>query len=354
MNLAMSSGREGFGAGDKPPATVVHFTADDLARVRFGPAPAPLVETVMGFAEMRHQARRPVPGGWASRALRAFPAEARPLCDLVPVPGPWPLFLDPPVTDLEEGLEIVSATSRSRLRYDLAVAWRRPGHPPTWLKTLADGDREAVTTVVQALRAFYLSCVAPTWPEITASFRSDVADRAAVLAQRGLDGLFGLLHRDLALRDGSLERSGRALARAGLPARYQLDGQGLQILPSVLWTGPPLFAIAPPDPLVSTMVYPARRDLRVGNGTRCPDLDAVLGRTRANALRALRDSCSTTELAARLGISVPSASEHATALRGAELIQTERHGRSVRHSLTPLGRDLLGSVTGDRASRAAM
>jgi DNA-binding transcriptional ArsR family regulator len=338
--------REGQGTGDKQPATVVHFTADDLARVRLGAGPAPLVEAGMGFAEMQHQAGRTVRDGWVSQALRVFPAEARPLCDLIPASGPWPPFLDPPVTDLDEGLEILRATPRSRMRYDLAATWRRPGHPPTWLKALADGDREAVTTVVQALRTFYLSCVAPLWPQITASFRSEMADRTAVLAEHGLDGLFGVLHRDLALRDGSLERSARALTRAGMPVRYRLGGQGLQIIPSVLWSGPPLFSIGLPGPVVNTMVYPARHDFRLGNGARSPDLDAVLGRTRASALRALRDSCSTTELAARLRISVSSASEHATALRGAELIQTERHGRHVRHCLTPLGRDLLGGVAG--------
>jgi DNA-binding MarR family transcriptional regulator len=70
----------------------------------------------------------------------------------------------------------------------------------------------------------------------------------------------------------------------------------------------------------------------------------VLGRTRASALRALHDPCGTTELAARLRISVSSASEHATALRAAKLIQTDRHGQAVQHSLTMLGRALLCGV----------
>jgi DNA-binding transcriptional ArsR family regulator len=294
----------GFGADADRPATVVRFTADDLARVRFAAAPAPLVETALGFAELRHHARRPVPDGWASRARHAFPAAARPLRDLIPASGPWPEFLD------------------------LARA-------------LADGDREALTTAVQALRAFYLACVAPAWPEIAASFRGDVTERAGVLASRGLGDLFGSLHPDLALRDGSLERSGRALVRAGRPAEFRLEGQGLQILPSMLWTGPPLFSINPPGPLPSVMIYPGRRDSRPGHGTRPADLDAVLGRTRASVLRALRDTCSTIELAARVSISVSSASEHATALRAADLIRTERHGPRVRHSLTVLGRALL-------------
>lgn len=345
MNRAISGTHEhaGFEAGGQRPATVVRFTMDDLARVSFGAGPAPLVETVLGFAELRHRARRPVPDNWARSARQVFPAAARPLRDLIPVSGPWPEFLDPAVADLDEGLEIVSATSRPRLRRQLAISWRRSARPPVWLRALADGDREALTTVVRALRAFYLACVAPAWPEIEASFRGDVADRIVALARGGLGDFFGTLHPDLALRDGLLQRSERALARAGRRAEYQLEGQGLQILPSMLWSGPPLFSIHPPDPLVSTMIYPARRDFRAGNGTRPPDLDAVLGRTRAGVLRALtlHDSCGTSELAARAGISVSSASEHATALRGAGLIRTERHGQGVRHSLTVLGHGLL-------------
>jgi hypothetical protein len=46
-------------------------------------------------------------------------------------------------------------------------------------------------------------------------------------------------------------------------------------------------------------------------------------------------------LAACVGTSAPSASEHATALRASGLVQTVRRGRGVNNSLTPLGRTLL-------------
>jgi hypothetical protein len=89
------------------------------------------------------------------------------------------------------------------------------------------------------------------------------------------------LHPDLSLQDGALERSERALARAGSPGQYQLQGQGLQILPSVLWTGPPLFSTGLSRQLLNTMIYPAQRSFRAGNDTRSPNMDVVLGRTRA-------------------------------------------------------------------------
>ncbi|GAB4075394.1 winged helix-turn-helix domain-containing protein [Nostocoides australiense] len=75
---------------------------------------------------------------------------------------------------------------------------------------------------------------------------------------------------------------------------------------------------------------------------------AVLGRTRARVLVALATgSCSTSELAARAGISASSASEHATALRRAGLIDSRRQRREVRHRATDAGRALLGWPVAD-------
>ena len=50
------------------------------------------------------------------------------------------------------------------------------------------------------------------------------------------------------------------------------------------------------------------------------------------------------DLAAAVGISPASASEHTKVLREAYLIETRREGRSVRHSLTLLGRTILGQL----------
>jgi DNA-binding transcriptional ArsR family regulator len=295
----------------------------------------------MGLAELRHQLHRGSRSGWAVRACRAFPVQARPLLDLVPPVGPWPAFLDPVTASVDEGLEIVASTPRSWVRHELAASWRRPERPPTWLRALADGDREAFTTLAEALNAFYLACVAPHWQVIINAYRADMARRADVLAQVGLGEFFGTLHQDLTWQRGSLVRAGRSLQRAGRRLDLRLDGAGLQMTPSVLWTGPPLFAISAPSSAVSTMIYPAWSALPNADPASGRDLTPLMGRTRAAVLRALRVPCGTAELAARIGISAASASEHAAALRAAELIETERHGREVRHSLTSLGRTLL-------------
>jgi DNA-binding transcriptional ArsR family regulator len=76
--------------------------------------------------------------------------------------------------------------------------------------------------------------------------------------------------------------------------------------------------------------------------SRSSSLAALLGRTRAAVLDAVAAGpCTTSELAHRAGVSVPSASEHAAVLRSADLVATRRVGKGVLHTVTPLGARLL-------------
>jgi DNA-binding transcriptional ArsR family regulator len=321
------------GAGGLLPMRV-HFSPEDLLLTRFAEAPAPLVEVSSGLFELRRRESAAMSGRWAARARRAFPPTARPLLELMPTSLPSPSFVDPAVPDLDEALEIVRATPRPVLRQEVPAAWRGPGKPPAWLRALAEGGAQELEIVVRALRDFYLACVAPHWPRIVATFRADVAERLAVLGTGGLAEVLGSLHETLTWRGNSLERSWRT-------GEWSLDGQGLQLLPSALWTGPPLFSDHPPQAGGKALVYPARPALPPDEASQSRDLAGLLGSTRAAVLRALRTPRSTAELAACVGTSAPSASEHATALRASGLVQTVRRGRGVNHSLTPLGRSLL-------------
>ena len=73
-------------------------------------------------------------------------------------------------------------------------------------------------------------------------------------------------------------------------------------------------------------------------------LAALLGPTRAAVLRALAAPRGTVELAGVVGISPASASEHAKVLREVVPDRDPRDGRAVRHSLTALGRTMLGQL----------
>jgi DNA-binding transcriptional ArsR family regulator len=321
----------------------VNFTADDLARTRFSADPAPLVETAMALVELRRAgvARRRAPARpWLREARRAFPSTARPLLDLLWPRGPWPGFIDSPATDLDEALDFVRATPRSYLRCDLAYTWKdRPGRPPPWIRNLADGEGEALDLLVCALRDLHDAVVAPHWESVLASFHGDVTRRMPVVAAGGLEALFGTLHEQLRWRDCGLDRE-------GFETEHDLGGSGLLLVPMAFWSGPPVVLLGDVR-LPSALLYAAQpngqAEVLAGEAGN-DNLGTLIGPTRAAVLRALTEPHGTAELAGTVGISPASASEHAKVLRDAYLIETRREGRSVRHSLTPLGRTILGQL----------
>jgi DNA-binding transcriptional ArsR family regulator len=338
----------------------VNFTADDLARTRFSPAPAPLMETELAWLELRRAGlprRRARIRPWQREARQAFPAAARPLLDLLGPHPPWPTFTDSPAPDLDEALDFVRATPRSQLREDLTDSWGcRPGRPPGWLRNLADGDAEALEVVVRALRAFHDAVVAPRWDSVVSSYHADIARRIPVLAAGGHQALFGTLHEELKWRDDGLDRR-------GFDCEWKLGGNGILLMPSAFWSGTPLFVMGDGIRLGNALIYPAQPNGQPADpgqdggaaeaGT--DRLAALLGPTRAAVLRALAEPRGTAGLAGTVGISAASASEHAKVLRDAYLVETRREGRAVRHSLTPLGNAMLGQLRvtaeepGDRA-----
>jgi DNA-binding transcriptional ArsR family regulator len=311
----------------------LHLTVDDLSRIRFAAAPAPLMEVVMAVAELQRRPSRPM--------SRGVPDAARPLLDLVPPTAAGPLFMDPITAEFGEGLELVRRSPQPAVRSELTRVWRHSERPPTWLSGLADGDREAWAILERSLRAFFASCLAPRWHDVEREFHLDIANRQSVLVHSGVGALLEGLHPALRWRAGILEQV------APRPLDLALDGQGLLLLPTVSWTGPPLFAVRPPGLGPHALVYGARSteappsrsvlDRRPAHGR----LAGLLGNTRAKALWALSRPCGTVELSRRLGISQAAASEHACVRREAGLITTTREGKGVEHALTPLGARLL-------------
>jgi DNA-binding transcriptional ArsR family regulator len=328
----------------------VNFTPGDLARTRFTMAQAPLSDTMLAFIELRRAANAGwrgtgQAGQWLRQARRAFPVTARPLFDLLGPRGPWSALFDEFAPDLHAGLEELRATPRAILRAQVSSTWSdQGGRPPLWVRNLADGYREEFELVIRALHDLHDAVVAPRWDSAVAVFHADVARRIPVLVTGGHEALFGTLHPKLRWQDGGLERE-------GLTCKSGLGGHGLLIRPSAFWTGEPIFALDETGHRPNVMVYAARPsgepDGRDGTavGSAAPDgLAALLGSTRAAVLRALGEPLGTAELAAAVGISPASASEHSKVLRDASLIETRRLGRAVRHSLTPLGAMMVGQL----------
>ncbi|MFF7296033.1 helix-turn-helix domain-containing protein [Streptomyces sp. NPDC008265] len=328
----------------------VHFTPEDLARVRVARCPDPLAETVLSLPVLQAGGPGGVElAGWRERTRGGLRAVMRPLFDLAPaglgeyVPE---VFTHAATGTLADSIDHTWSLPRLQWAADLdAVAQQRP-RAPRWIHALHHGDREWGAAVREALSAYHAVAVAPYWAQIAATAHADRTGRALTLADCGVEGLLAGLHPEVRWAAPVLHVPCEA------DADLRLAGRGLLLVPTFFWPKPLALVdnADPGRPLV--LRYPVARDLsaygRVWAPTAPPRPDgalgALLGSTRARVLRAAETPASTAELGRRTGTSPATASHHATVLRAAGLLTTDRAGNGVRHVLTPLGRALLSDL----------
>ncbi|WP_405569523.1 winged helix-turn-helix domain-containing protein [Streptomyces sp. NBC_01167] len=317
----------------------IHFTGDDLARVRMATKPDVLWETILSFHRLRERRRALMFGEWRSETRARLNGETSLLAALVPTRGYFPDFLTPPEGSLglDSGLEVIRATSPARLYTELGLvaAGRAPAPELTGrLAALAEGRPEPLVRLVSVLRSYHRAAIEPYWPQIQARVEADRAVRGRALLDGGAGELLDSLPPVLRWRAPVLE------ADYPVDRDLHLDGRGLLLQPSFFCRGNPVVYRDPSLPPV--LVYAAEHtpDPAFGD-TGGPSLGRLVGHTRSAVLQAIRYGCTTSELARRAGVSLASASQHAAVLRDAGLVLTLRHGNAVLHTLTPLGAALL-------------
>jgi len=298
-------------------------------------------ELVLGAHLLKQSGGRATFDGWRAQArdrMRRLPYPQRRLWGyLTPAHGPFPDFLTPaqPSPSLEAGIEAVRRTPARRIAHDLSLLRAAPG----WVRSLADGEAHAVRELGDTLRRAYEATLAPHWPRVEALIDADRRLRARTSLEQGVEGLLSGLGPAFRWRPPVLE------AEYPVPRELHLGGRGLLLVPSVFCRRTPVTFVD--DDLQPVLVYPVVKE--PGWWTEPADaahpgrssLGQLLGGTRAAALRAVEDGCSTSELARRTGVSAPTASQHAAALREARLLRSTRRGNEMVHTLTPLGRALL-------------
>ena len=317
----------------------LEFTAEDVLGTRFAEGPAPLIELCATIALVQQQRPAAVFAPWVTRIRRTgLPTAVQPLTALIPPSGRGPLFLDPPAADLSVALDRVRSAPPELVAADLRRICPAERPVTAWTSALGRMEHEPWHSVERALEAGFDTLLAPHWPRVQAAFQADVAWRNETVARCGL----GRMLADL-LPGGHWEGSTLVLpARRDL--RVPVGGNGLTLLPTTMWTGEALFGCYPDG--TALLVYPALTPLPVvdtdpGGG---PALTDLLGSTRAAVLRVLHTPHTTTGLARELGISPASASEHAKTLRAAGLVATCRQGKAVLHTRTLLGTRLGSAV----------
>ncbi|MFE3649003.1 ArsR/SmtB family transcription factor [Streptomyces sp. NPDC059152] len=189
--------------------------------------------------------------------------------------------------------------------------------------------------------------VLPHWNLIRGHLDGARESWGRVVIAHGVERLLSSLHPKVRWRAPVLE------VRNGPHREVQLDGRGLQLCPSFFLSEQSCaFVPAVGKDAVPVLVFPVKMSSR-GDIWGTPEHDeqalgALVGHTRAAALEALREGCSTGELAERLGISLAGASKHAAVLRRSGLVTTSRNRNTALHALTPLGTALLRHSGTDR------
>ncbi|SCK34905.1 helix-turn-helix transcriptional regulator [Streptomyces sp. WMMB 322] len=328
----------------------MHFTADDIARVRVADAPDHLWEITNSFQVLISGDDTPAFGDW--RRLvgpRLGPAD-RLLTALLPARGYSPDFLTPgpAAPGLRSAVDTVLSTPRTALRSDLAVLATSPsrrGTPlPAAVRALADGEPEALRRLGSALHAYHRRALVPFFAHIRAQVEADRAARARAAMDGGTQGLLASFRPMLRWKPPVLE------ADYPVERELRLEGRGLVLQPSFFCSRNPVMLAAPSPGLTPVLVYPIQHTLgwarRRSATERDADLGTLLGRTRAALLEDVVTGRTTGELARRLGISDAAVSQHTGVLRRAGLLVSVRRSRHVLHTITPAGLALLDRPLG--------
>lgn len=323
----------------------IHFTGDDLARTTIVTTLGPLAETMFSLNMIRSRHDPPVAfGAWREQVRRNVSPEMRPLAAMAPAGtlGVDLWTLTGSARTIEEGMEAIMAIPPDHLRAELEFI--AMGHKlPESVWAASDAAGPARLALARAAQASYRALVEPYWDNVRAHLHAERVARGRVLLEGGVERLLSTLSPKIRWRPPTLE--------VVMPDEVDvfLEGRGLALVPSLFVGDRPVLLTNLADTRATPkLIFPAARDplacaqLWARPGIAGNSLASLIGRTRAAALsRIAENGCTTSELAADLGISAAAASQHATVLRRNGLITTRREGGAVLHCLTTLGAELL-------------
>ncbi|MDK9499287.1 winged helix-turn-helix domain-containing protein [Streptomyces katrae] len=329
----------------------LHFTAQDLSRIRLAEGARPLLELSIGIRLLQERTYPVRFDAWRQRAAGHLRPRLGPLFDFIPALGPSVDFLDMSGAEsLETSLEQMRSIPARRVVEDLEqwVAGRED--LPRSARQLRD-DPSLVRHLAQAVQDAHQGFIAPYWPRIEQAASADRTVRIQQLAEDGVERLLRELNpRYLTWEPPVLH----VTTASGRDDDVHLGGRGLLLIPSVFGAHYP--AYDHPDDGQPWITFPVRDSAHAvaataGSTARTltdapASLRALLGRTRAIVLLVIAEhpACTTSQLATYAHTSPASASEHATVLRNAGLTTLTRHGKRVLHALSPAGQALLSSA----------
>jgi len=317
------------------------LSVSDLASLRF--AFSPRWEIIASLRVLKAPAAHVLHLSWAKLAREAIDqasVDLELLYALVPVPTRvLPAFLAPtpttPIPDIAAEIETVVEVSHSALRSELEHVFGSHLTGP-----LADLHRDPGTQLprlADQMRAYWDLALAGSWPRIRGVLEGDVMYRGRRLAEGGPRLLFADLDPTITWAEGSVQ-----IDHPTVTADHALGGRGLVLVPSAfVW---PRVFVKVDDRWPPVVRYPARGVATLwerGRQEAEHPLASVMGRSRAILLSELEAPATTTELAARIGLSPAAVSQHLSRLRAAGLVTSHRTGHVVLYARTDRAQFLL-------------
>lgn len=321
----------------------IHFTDADLARTSVASTADPFWEMVLSGFRLHERDPDLLFRPWIQRLRSNRPLTdhmrpgARLLATLAPKGPYFPDFLTPVEArdGFAAGLDAVLSTPRLELSAQLARL-NAFSPVPSWLKPLADGDRECLALLGRGLTAYHHAVIEPYQDVIQGAIDADRTRRAHHFLDNGIEGMLADIGPVLRWRPPVLEVS------HAVDQDLYLRGRGLRMVPS-FFCGQTACTLADPG-LPPVLIYPVDLECRWAQTVSTASqrsLEALIGKTRAAILRAINLGATTTELSRRVDISPASVSRHTSVLREAGLITTQRDRNAMVHTLMSLGAQLL-------------
>ncbi|MEU9455675.1 winged helix-turn-helix domain-containing protein [Streptomyces sp. NPDC048277] len=293
----------------------IHFTAEDLARLHMPAGLGLLTESAL--------------------ALRLFADSGN-----VTFHG-WRRQLRVELGQRSAAFEVLARSNES---IDELVNLVHCGERPADTGPRPANSRQAA--MMSTLADFSHAAVRPYWAQVRTMLEAIRDASGRIMIASGAERLLGSLHPRLRWNAPVLE------LHRGPERDVYLAGRGLVLSPSFFLPEQTcLFVEATGPNGRPAVLFPVNNPAKAEFSRQCAGdaeaLGALVGHTRAAALQVLTESCTTSELAKRLNLSLAGASKHASILRRAGLIMTTRSRNTALHTLTPLGVALLDSRTPD-------
>jgi DNA-binding transcriptional ArsR family regulator len=318
----------------------IHFGSADLARTIVASSADVLWEILLGLHAVQENADELAFNHWRRVTRPRISPSLRPLLELAPPRGYSADFLTPTWGEgsVEEGVERIRTTARSRLARDLGELTRQT-KAPFFAGALETGA--VVERIARDVERFFTVAIGPYWTHIARDVEADRRRYLQTLGDHGVERLLDTLHPSVRWRHPVLQVDGY------VDQDLQLDGRGIVLVPSFFCRHHPL-TLKDPGPRPVLVLPVARRTWTWSRDADGPLTDrpvaGLLGDTRTVVLETTVGGCSTTGIAHSAGISLATVSHHTKVLRQAGLITTQRDGYAVCHQITELGLSLLNST----------